>query len=188
MNLSVRFYTMSFSLNKMSIKDYIDYDGMMILPGAPTRDGSRCGVQQLLEVFNMRHADAPTHLFNMFLLNGIQHEWGSFMHRALFARDDVLARTGERLGNLTKRERETMELLQTPSTTNLIDAFHVIDRHDFYNIWRFVVRVLTILPTSVACEQSFSVFKRTIHTNMSEQTSKIFLMARMNHFNYDYNL
>ena len=110
------------------------------------------------------------------------------MHRALFARDEVLARTSERLVSLTTRERETMELLQTPSTTNLIDAFHVIDRHQFYNLWRYVVRALTIIPTSVACEQSFSFFKRTIHTKMSEQTSKIFLMARMNHFNYDCNL
>ena len=188
MNLYVRFYAMSFSLNKVSIKDYIDYDRMRILPGAPNPDDSRCGVSQLLEVFNMRHTDVPTRLFNMFLLNGIQHEWGSFMFRALHRKDEVLARTHERPASLITRERETMELLQTPSTTNLIDAFHAIDRQGFYNILRFVVRALTIIPTSVACEQSFSFFKRTIHTNMSEQTSKIFLMARMNLFNYDFNL
>ena len=81
-----------------------------------------------------------------------------------------------------------MELLDTHSIPNLIDAFHVIDRRVYPRIWRFLVRVLTIIPTSVACEQSFSLFKRTIHTNMSEQTAKIFLMARLNHFNYDFNL
>ena len=110
------------------------------------------------------------------------------MNRALLARDDVLAWTRERLARLTTTETKAMELLVRRSLPNLVDAFHVIDRREFPYMWRFIVRVLTIIPTTVACEQSFSYFKRTIHTNMSEETSKIFLMARLNHFNYNYNL
>ena len=50
MNLSVRFYHVSFSLNKGTIKNFIDYERMTILPWAPIRDGSKCGLSQLLEV------------------------------------------------------------------------------------------------------------------------------------------
>ena len=171
MNVFVRFFYMSFSLNKGSIKDFIDYDRMVLLPGVPIRDSSRCGVPQLLEVFNMYHTTIPFHLFGTFLVNGIQHEWVTFMRDALSVSDDVWARTRERLTSLTTREAETMELLNTRSIPNLIDAFHVIDRRVYPRTWRFLVRVLTIIPTSVSCEQSFSFFKRTIHTNMSEQTA-----------------
>ena len=110
MNVFVRFYNMSFSLNKGSIKDYIDYERMVLLPGVPIRDSSRCGVSQLLEVFNMNHTEVPFHLLGTFLVNGIQHVLATFMQRTLFARDEVLARTRERLVSLTTRERETMEL------------------------------------------------------------------------------
>ena len=84
--------------------------------------------------------------------------------------------------------KKTMDLRQIQPTPNLIDAFEVIDVEDFTNLWRFLVRVHTIIPTTVACEQSFSFFKRTIHINMSDQTSKIFLTARLSHYNSDCNL
>ena len=172
MNLSVRFYNMSFSLNKVSIKDYIDYDRMVIHPEAPIRDASRCGVPQLLEVFNMNHTTIPFHLVGTFLLNKIQHEWGTFMNRALWARDDVLAWTRERLARLTTTETKAMDLLDTRTLPNIIDAFHVIDRREFPYIWRFLIRVLTIIPTTVACVQSFSYFKRTIHTNIPRKRQR----------------
>ena len=65
MNLSVRFFNISFSLNRGLVKDFIDYEGMDILPGAPIPDGSRCGLSQLIQVFNMRHL--------AFLLTFLEH-------------------------------------------------------------------------------------------------------------------
>ena len=110
------------------------------------------------------------------------------MRDGLSVSDDVWGITRQRLANLTVRERQIMELLQTDNKSNFTDAFQVLERRDFPNIWRFTVRVLTIILTTVACEQSFSFFKRTIHANMSEETAKIFLMARLSHYLNDYNL
>ena len=49
------------------------------------------------------------------------------------------------------------------------------------------MRNMAIMPTSVACEQSFSYFKRTRHINMGDKTAKFFLFARLNHYETDDN-
>ena len=54
LNLQVRFYQPSFSLDKRSIKKYLDYDNVSISPEAPNQDRSRCGLSQLFELFNIR--------------------------------------------------------------------------------------------------------------------------------------
>ena len=130
----------------------------------------------------------PVHLLGTFWLRGIEPEWGCLISRALDRRDQVLLRANQRSDCGTTRDKKMKELLQIQTTPNLTYAFHVVDTPDFPNLWRFLVRVHTIIPTTVACEQSFSFFKRTIHVNMSDQTSKIFWMARLSHYNYDYNL
>ena len=80
------------------------------------------------------------------------------------------------------------ELLQIQSRPDLADAFHVVEKWPFDKTWRFVVQMLTIIPTTVVCEPSFIFFKRTLHINMSEETAKILLMARLSHYDYDYDL
>ena len=79
-------------------------------------------------------------------------------------------------------------LLQVHTVPTLVDTFGIIPRDSFPGIWRFVVRMLTIIPTTVACEQSFSYFRRTQHVNMSGDTAKILLFSRMSLYNYNYNL
>ena len=106
MNLSVRFYNMSFSLNRGSVKDHIDYDRMVILPGAPIRDGSRCGLSQLLEVFNINHVGVPDHLLGTFMLHGLLPEWDVFMACALHSRDEVCSSANKRCSNQTTREKK----------------------------------------------------------------------------------
>ena len=100
----------------------------------------------------------------------------------------VRNKTEQRLFLSSDREKELRRLLQTHTTSNLIDVFGVIARSYFPALWRFVVRVLTIMPTTVACEQSFSFFKRTYHHNMGEGTAKIFLMVRLKLYDKSYNL
>ena len=79
-------------------------------------------------------------------------------------------------------------LLQMPTVPSIVDAFQVIPKDSFPGLWRFVVRLLTIMPTTVPCEQSFSYFKRTLHVNMAEQTAKTLLFSRLTLFNYNYHL
>ena len=98
-----------------------------------------------------------------------------FISVALFLRDDIVRRRLEEAESLCKSENNIQELLPIQPTTNLLDVFLAIDKNEYPNIWRFVIRNLTIMPTTVACEQSFSNLKRTARINMSETTAKNFL-------------
>mgnify|MGYP004660603013 FL=1 len=71
-------------------------------------------------------------------------------------------------------------VLGFPTTTNITDALSTKQKELFPQLWRFVVRLLTIMPTTVECEQSFSYFKRTAHINMSEENAKNLLFTRLN--------
>ena len=89
---------------------------------------------------------------------------------------------------MSSREMAMVNLLQIRPVPNLVDAFKAVPKDRFPLVWRFLVRTLTILPTTVACEQSFRYLKRTLHANMSETTAKYFLFSRLSLYNYNYNL
>ena len=57
----------------------------------------------------------------------------------------------------------------------LFDVFKVVDRTRFQVLWDIVLRVLTYTPTSVSCEQSFSILKRRLHENMKKETAFLFV-------------
>ena len=54
LNLKVRFFSVSYSLNKKSIRNFLDYNNKLILNGALVDDGSRCGLSPLFDLFNIR--------------------------------------------------------------------------------------------------------------------------------------
>ena len=103
-------------------------------------------------------------------------------------RDVIMGVAEERLGRLSSREKDVRSEIQAPTNPNIIDVFRVFSRDCFPLMWRFVVRVLTIIPTTVACEQSFSYLKRTLHSNMGEETAKFFVISRLSLFNSNYEL
>ena len=144
---------------------------MTVLPGAPLDVEDRCGLTPLFNIFNMRYSTIPHDLVHVFRQFGISEEWPRFFVLAFLKKEEVLQVADERSHVYGPREREMRLLLQTPRTPNLVDGFGVNGKTGFNNLWRFLVRMLTIMPTTVACEQSFSFFKRTIHTNMSEETA-----------------
>ena len=56
------------------------------------------------------------------------------------------------------------------SRINLLDVFSVVERERYPLLWREFVKINTIFATSVSCEQSFSVVKRSFHVNMKWDT------------------
>ena len=111
--------------------------------------------------------------------HGICDEWTRLDELAFRRLNDVFQKVAERETALGLREKNIRRVLQMQPMATLIDAFQLVERSSYSVLWLFVVRLLTVIPTTVACEQSFSFFKRTIHINMSEETAKIFLNARM---------
>ena len=56
------------------------------------------------------------------------------------------------------------------SKVSLHDVFMVIERGEYPLLWREVMKLHTIIPTTVSCEQSFSVMKHSFHVNMKTRT------------------
>ena len=133
----------------------------------PVCDPTRCGLSELLRIFGVRHTAIPTELYGTYRVHGLEDEWMRFMDLALGRHDEVWTKTHEHELSLGWKEKNLRQLLQTHVVPNLIDAFGVVERGNFPNLWRFVVRVLTIMPTTVGCEQSFSYFKRTQKNNVT---------------------
>ena len=121
-------------------------------------------------------------------MHGLQDEWIGFVDLITRLHNDVWRKTHEHEESLSSKEKNLRQLFETRVFPNLIDAFGVVERVDFPNLWRFVVRVLTIMPTTVGCEQSFSYFKRTQKINMTEETAKILLFARQSLYGKEYSL
>ena len=188
LNLEVRFYDISASLNKKSIKRHLNFDRMVIERGAPIVDRVVCGVLPLLDVFYVKDAFVNAHLAGPLANTGIGGEWGLLMRFVMSNRDTIVGAAEERFGRLSTRERDVRNEIQAPLTPNIIDVFRVFPRNSLPVLWRFVVRVLTIMPTTVACEQSFSYFKRTLHSNMSDVTAQSFIFSRLSLYNRNHEL
>ena len=59
----------------------------------------------------------------------------------------------------------------------LIDVFTIIQREKYRFFWKTALTALSILPTTVSCEQSFSSLKHEMHQNMAEKTGFDFYQA-----------
>ena len=74
----------------------------------------------------------------------------------------------------TSKERVQFERLKTgieaAGKITLCDVFEVVDRDKYPLLWKEVIKMKTIMPTTVCCEQSFSVTKRSFHVNMGLET------------------
>ena len=185
LNISVRFATICSSLDKKKVRRYLDFDQMIIHPCPAVSDHPRCGISPLLNVFYARQAPALNALPNPFFQDGFEGEWRRLIHQIHLNQGQIMMKNYERCAHLRSRERKVRIQLSTPYCFNLLDVFQVIPKHEFPIIWRFVVKFLTIMPTTVGCEQSFSYFRRTIHTNMSEETGMVFLFKRLELYGND---
>ena len=53
---------------------------------------------------------------------------------------------------------------------SLQDVFHFVSKERYPILWRENVKMKTLIPTTVSCEQSFSLIKHTLHNNKSMKT------------------
>ena len=53
---------------------------------------------------------------------------------------------------------------------SLDDVFSVLESRNYPLLWKEQMKAHTIMPTTVGCEQSFSVIKRCTHVNMKPES------------------
>ena len=152
LNLQVRFYSPSLSLDKRTVGGFLDDDHVSIQPQAPIGDCSRCGLKPLFELFKLRQTRQNAQNLGRVLGLGLDEEMERlipFIH----ARYDLIEeKTVERFEACTTLERKVKRLLDFPRTTNLTDVLSLTQKDRFSQLWSFLVRVLTIMPTTVECE------------------------------------
>ena len=86
--------------------------------------------------------------------------------------DEVTAHKEKIVEFSLERKRRLSSLLAFDMlpTVTLEDIFRLTDKARFPLLWRQTLIAQTIMPTTVACEQSLSVIKHTRHINMSNET------------------
>ena len=175
--MRVRFFNISFSLDKQKVKGLLNYEEMCIMSGAPSDGGVRCGISPLLDVFHIRKALVPRHLSSSLSHLGLADEWSLLVPVKRANEGKLVMSCFDRENHLTEKEKEIREDLRIPIKPNLLDVFQLVEKTSFPRLWRFFMRNMAIMPTSVACEQSFSYFKRTRHINMGEKLQSFLIRA-----------
>ena len=86
---------------------------------------------------------------------------------------DIVSK-GEQIVNKSKQRTNDVSVklgFEIETTQTLNDAFNFIHRGKYQGLWRETLKLRTIMPTTVSCEQSFSVLKHTLHVNTSLETA-----------------
>ena len=60
-------------------------------------------------------------------------------------------------------------------TVTLFEVFKIVNRTNYPFLWDITLKAITILPTTVSCEQQFSRLRHKLHENMRKETSFAFL-------------
>ena len=134
LNMQVRFFRPSFSLDRLSIRDYLDYDRVCIRPEAPIVDCSRCGLTPLFELFNLRQT--RQNVQNLGRLLGLSLD-GEMMRLIPFLRSEqelITINADERMNGCSDLEKKVRLLLDFPTTTNLIDTLRTTGKRTFQSI------------------------------------------------------
>ena len=145
-------------------------------------------MKPLFELFKLRQTRQNTQNLGRVLGLGLDEEMERLIPFIHARYDLIVKKREERCDVCTPLERKVRLLLDFPRTTNIGDVLSLTQKDQFSQLWSFLVRVLTIMPTTVECEQSFSYFKRTAHINMSEETAKNLLFTRLNLYETIYEL
>ena len=159
LNIAVRFYEISASLQKGNINDYLDYEHALIRPGAPIQDRPLCGVDKIFDVYFLIDELVRRHLQEPRADQAVRDEWGQFMGVVAANYGSVEAKSREKMAGFTTREKDVMNILQMKTVPDIIDAFGVVPRDDFLGLWGVVVRLLTIM------RQLFRVNNHSVTSN-----------------------
>ena len=61
----------------------------------------------------------------------------------------------------------------------IVDVFQFVEKDSYPRLWKESMKLTTLMPTTVCCEQSFSVLKHVMHNNMKNRTIWAKVMTRM---------
>ena len=131
----------------------------------PHHPPTRCSIQSAFDINNVPHFMVINNRIQPFVPPSMQREMIMLFHDINRQRDSILDKFWQRIARA-----EELAGFEIVSRLSLHDVFMVIERSKFPLLWREAMKLRTIIPTTVTCEQSFSVMKNLFHPNMKTTT------------------
>ena len=167
LNIQIRFPCPSNGIDVKSARGFIDYEDAMLDTAFLHHFKRKCPLFVSVDMFLfpdelIRHRRIKTYFVS-----------GHFPEIQMIA-SEILQK--ERLILESFRASQDNEEDVVPNTPiTLLDVFKVIDANNYPFLWNVVLKTLSVMPTSVSWEQSFSRLRNKMHENMSKETSFSFM-------------
>ena len=152
LNMQVRFFRPSLSLDKRSFKAFLDYDQLTIRSEAPIVDCSRCGLTTHFDLFNLRLSRPEVQNLSRLLGLDLDVDMERIVPLLRFNRDLIQTKIDERSEGRTVLEKKMRRIMDFLITANIMDVLRTTPNSHLSRLWHFLVRLLTIMSTTVECE------------------------------------
>ena len=159
-NMTVRFPCPSSSLNKRLLRNRVACrDGLVDMP-AVSRAYASCRLRALFDVYSFPDEFLRFSTVKEYLLLAFDGEVRRLCIVMSGMREAIL------FGSNAPSTRTDTPIVNRTHRITLKDVFQFINRSDFPLLWKSVLVVGAINPTTVSCEQIFSFLKHSSHINM----------------------
>lgn len=175
LNINIRFPCINTSIDTRLARHNTN-DALKLNESLLYRMRRSCPFMVLVGIFVFPDDLIKHQMVNEFFLGGRYPEIEAISREIVTKKDEI--------GRQVQTSYQTQQR-PTPTIT-LLDVFKVIDRRNYPFLWEVVVKTLTILPTTVSCEQSFSCLKHRLHENMLKETAFCFLGMVQRHTEFQY--
>ena len=157
-NLEMRFPipSMSFDLKRRHL-----FDTSTSQPNHPTFQHEHCSVLPVVSFMNFPHHVVNKTSFRDRFPEKTCEEVRKMANEINIHKEEIIRVNRER--KMAVSQKVGFDVVTAISVT---DAFTVLDSQQYPLLWTEYLKANTIVPTTVSCEQSFSVTKHAIHTNM----------------------
>ena len=182
LNMEVRFPCPSTSIDIRQARQNVDHLTNTLNRGFFQSIRNSCPLFFSVGLFLFPDEFIRQRKINQFFISGNFPEINRILIEIINNQDDIVRRFQE-----TQINNESGG--ESLKTITLLDIFEFVNRENYPFLWEKTMNVLTMIPTTVSCEQYFSRLRRKLHENMSKETSFAFLAMsqRRNSFIFDRN-
>ena len=159
-NLNFRFPCPSTSLNKRRFGNTNDNGNQRVERRIVQRAYTSCPLRVLFDVYVFPCEFLRNSTVKQHLLSEYDGEVVRLCVQTSQMKDALLSSFKDKY-NMEERGTDT-----TGTTINLGDVFQHVPQSHYPELWKCVLAVRAINPTTVSCEQSFSCLKHSHHVNM----------------------
>ena len=131
----------------------------------PQRPQTPCSILNSFHFNNMPHQIICNESIPSFVPPFLKREMMLLAHEMTIKKNSILEGFRQRISKAAE-----LTGFDVVSKVSLHDVFMVVERGKYPLLWREVMKIHTIIPTTVSCEQSFSVMKHSFHPNMKTRT------------------